>query len=488
MLILAWHYLTGRCVATDFADREKAEWPPHPDRVFQALVAAWGERGEDPEERRALEWLEAQPFPQLSMPSPDDAPEPVKVYVPVNDVETRQKTYGDPLLAILPAHRSRKERYFPHTRVGDSTCALLWPTSDAGDHLPVLARLCAEVSRIGHSSSMVRCWVGQDPLPATHAPSPQARRKDCMLRVPAPGRLAALCASHQQGVSEGKYNPPPLAQQISYIPIHGASEPIRGLFGAPLLIFRQVGGNRFSLKQAPDVVNAFRQTLIKCSEAVSPEAKALVSGHAPDGTPLQTVHLAYLPLAFVGHAHADGHLLGMALAFPQGIAPEAEERAFQGLARAMDEREEIHLVLGVKGEMVLRVEDRPEAPWALRSATWCQPSRTWATVTPIVMDRMQNARRSDPDGWAAEQIAQMCEKQGLPRPSAIVLRPVSMLTGTPTQREFPPLVRKDGRSHRQVHAHLTFPVEVAGPLLLGAGRYKGYGLCKPCKPVENSPC
>lgn len=27
-------------------DRTEPEWPPHPDRVFMALVAAWGESGE----------------------------------------------------------------------------------------------------------------------------------------------------------------------------------------------------------------------------------------------------------------------------------------------------------------------------------------------------------------------------------------------------------------------------------------------------------
>ena len=33
-------YLTGYAVATDPANREQAEWPPHPARVFMALAAA----------------------------------------------------------------------------------------------------------------------------------------------------------------------------------------------------------------------------------------------------------------------------------------------------------------------------------------------------------------------------------------------------------------------------------------------------------------
>ncbi len=42
-LTLGWEYLTGYAVATDPSSRERAEWPPHPARVFMALAAAWFE-------------------------------------------------------------------------------------------------------------------------------------------------------------------------------------------------------------------------------------------------------------------------------------------------------------------------------------------------------------------------------------------------------------------------------------------------------------
>ena len=91
MLCIAWQYLTGRAVATDPVDRRRAEWPPHPDRVFQALVAAWGERGEAADERAALEWLCGLPAPEITAPlagpEADDStsvflPNVVKVFVP----------------------------------------------------------------------------------------------------------------------------------------------------------------------------------------------------------------------------------------------------------------------------------------------------------------------------------------------------------------------------------------------------------------------
>ena len=40
MFALGIDFITGVAVMTDAASREKAEWPPHPARVFMALVAA----------------------------------------------------------------------------------------------------------------------------------------------------------------------------------------------------------------------------------------------------------------------------------------------------------------------------------------------------------------------------------------------------------------------------------------------------------------
>ena len=43
---------------------------------------------------------------------------------------------------------------------------------------------------------------------------------------------------------------------------------------------------------------------------------------------------------------------------------------------------------------------------------------------------------------------------------------------------FPRLNRKDGSDRRHTHAILVFEEPVRGPILIGAGRYRGYGLCR----------
>jgi CRISPR-associated protein Csb2 len=78
-LTIAWEYLTGYAVATNPATRDRAEWPPHPARVFMALAAAWFEteppgaedegRDDWTAEGAALRWLETLGDPVMHLPA-----------------------------------------------------------------------------------------------------------------------------------------------------------------------------------------------------------------------------------------------------------------------------------------------------------------------------------------------------------------------------------------------------------------------------------
>src|SRR4051812_22401721 len=103
MLAIEVAFLLGRYSATDFRDRERAEWPPHPSRLFSALVAAVHEGGLSESARAALLWLENQPPPCLHAEHQVPERTPVISYVPVNDPK------DDP----LPQCRERQPRSFP---------------------------------------------------------------------------------------------------------------------------------------------------------------------------------------------------------------------------------------------------------------------------------------------------------------------------------------------------------------------------------------
>ena len=183
--------------AADGARKEQAEWPPHPDRVFMALAAAWFETGEDSAEGEALRWLEALPPPEIAA-SDADSRATVVSYVPVNDAGLSRKMptsedldrLKDAGLAQLPEYRSRQPRSFPVAIPHDPTVHLIWPEIELGPHRAALERLAAKVTHVGHSASFVQMWLEANPLSPAWIPTLGVARR--RLRVTSPGRLQML--------------------------------------------------------------------------------------------------------------------------------------------------------------------------------------------------------------------------------------------------------------------------------------------------------
>jgi CRISPR-associated protein Csb2 len=221
----------------------------------------------------------------------------------------------------------------------------------------------------------------------------------------------------------------------------------------------------------------WREALLSYTDGLPEDVREVLSGHRGTGEPLQAPHLAFAPLAFVGHPHADGHLMGMAVALPRGL--DAQKR--RHIVRVLGMMNQLKLgPLGVWRLMPV-IGDAP--PLNLRPETWTshpEGSTHWATVTPIAFDR--HPRKKDRRAYereAAEMIAAACTSIGLPRPQEVIVTAVSAHLAAPPAHAFPRLARKDGGQRCHAHAILIFDQPVVGPMLLGAGRYRGYGMCRP---------
>src|SRR5436190_1286934 len=114
MFAIGIELLMRRAIITSWDKREEPEWPPHPDRVFMALVAAWGEAGEDAKQREALEWLETLTPPALAVDLEPSQRTSFTSYVPVNDDSSPMGKKGPfGAMGSTPVGRNRQPRQFP---------------------------------------------------------------------------------------------------------------------------------------------------------------------------------------------------------------------------------------------------------------------------------------------------------------------------------------------------------------------------------------
>jgi CRISPR-associated protein Csb2 len=449
-------YLRGSVTAADIRsgnEKDEAEWPPHPDRLFSALVQAWGDLGATAHGRAALGWLEQLP-PPLIRCGKTLSTSLVPRFVPVNDEAS-------------PILRARQPRRIPTATLSEDIAVFWWPdakpTSEQRSSLLELARA---VASIGHSSCLVAVEIVDDDADALQPTWVPRTDGEETLRVPSRGRLDLLSEAYRSTPRRR----PALGDWATYgSPIQDSG--VQRGHHRDLIVFGLVSDRPpLPIESASRVIAVWRRALL--SEADQPVCEA-ISGHAPGSTPKvpqpsQRAHLALLPLGDVGHRYARSHLLGLAAALPAALSPQERRACLRALGRVDS------LTIGQLGVWRLERCDAAERRRGLLSETWCRPSRIWASVTPVVFGRYPG------DLWgedAAAMVREACMIAGLPVPSEVAIAPVAWVLAVPPAQRFPALPSRPGKP-RRAHAHvrLVFSKPVVGPLLVGAGRHHGYGL------------
>lgn len=483
MLALDIEFLTGKIVAARPERNEQLDWPPQPDRVFSALVATWGARGERSEEREALEWLEAQNPPKIIHGECAARTAPT-VYVPPNDFKTSKSGFD-----VIPSLRNRQARRFIAGRLvdGETTVRLVWGAEPEESLRRALESLAHDTSYVGHSSSLTRCYFTTGSYDLVDAMDPKRR-----VYV---GRLAEL----EHAFKTGRRPPPGAVVQRSYrVASQGSA------FSQDWIVFRTApGGTAPDLRAFPHVARKIRDSLIVgYSNAVGVPPEWL-SGHRPDRSPTCAPHVAIVPLANVGWGeYSTGGLLGCAVVLPKNES----QASVDALNQAIAERLQHDNRGGADGHGIIEVSDRtfrwrlqptvsaveksmsPER-WFGLSAKAGRAAARWHTATPIALDRFPKEKTIE--GLRAEigdAIAVACLNSGLPRPTDVAFSDVSAVLGAEPVlrgREVLPWQRwqlpRSLRGRFLVHASLVFPEAVPGPVILGAGRFVGLGLCLPAR-------
>ncbi|WP_417736100.1 type I-U CRISPR-associated protein Csb2 [Rosistilla oblonga] len=530
-------FLRGVCVATSAGQWNESEWPPHPARLFMALAASYfetcsvdgSETSRDKARRDALAWLEQQAPPRI-VASEASTRDSVTVFVPVNDSTRADQLFAD--------RRGRKARYFPTCVPEHDVVNFVFEGELEPSHLASLNSIAREVVRIGHSSSFTQVWIDPDfQMPKklidndqlnlwSHANTPDASQ----FRTFSEGMMDSLESAYNEraidqhatlstAIAEAKGKEkkrlrelleeqfpsgapssqrPQVTMATGYVrESRHTHSPAQTCFDADPMVLSFHDAPRIGLESTLQLVGSVRKRIHDAyPDRNSPE---WLGGHRPNGSASREPHLAVIPLPYVGDRHGDGHLLGLALVFPKHISIRERALALRSMFERSEDEQDWVLRLRLDGfrrltgdqghcEITLVREQRLSPPKTLDVPTWTTSCTVWETVTPIVLDRFPKSDRvKNRSAWTEEvttTIQKSCLNIGLPAPEQIHIHHNAFLRGVPKSRPsgggFPPMKGRDGKPSRyQVHARIEFGTPVRGPVILGAGRFVGYGLCRP---------
>lgn len=443
-----------------------AEWPPHPARVFCALTAS----AESAEDWAALRWLETIEPPEVWAPS-RAARGRTASYVVANVRQARGKSQFWP-------GRSADMRSRAFAVPDADTFAVVWPNAEPDSAiLERLHVLAGRVPYVGRSTSQAEVTVQAD-LPTEQpglrfGPSRFGVPGMTELRVPYPGYTDELRETFMEGGHAWE-----VARSVPYAPVsEPATEspaPALAPFGDLLVWGFEEPTARIDGGRVMQLTSMLRKAVI---DRVPDPVPSQVNGHGADGR----AHLAYLAIPDVGHRHADGHLIGLALAVPRDMPADDWKRLVQGVVVSPLTRltvwrtEPLRLAYG--GERPGRRRARRPERRGLRPERWTAQdiggSRTWTTATAIM-----------PDGWLrkgrsmADLVRRSLLYAGYPEPAEIETSPAPLTTGAARRPRAGTL--PDGRPPRKMtHARVTFAEPVIGPVIAGTTRYLGLGLFLP---------
>lgn len=491
------------------------DWPPSPARLFQALVAGAGLSGPLPEEASgALAWLEKRVDKVETTPlvgAPVMCPgQRVMFYMPNNDLDV---VGGDPhrLAEIRTATKFFRPALF------DASVPFLyaWPLDAAEGHEPFSRVICALAERLyqlGRGVDMA--WAWGDLLAGSALEQillaypgriyrPSGGGNGVTLLCPHRGSLESLQARHLAYGSrfriEGNGNAAKLVfvqpPEPSFRPIQYESPPERYLYdlrsqsvATALAIWPLWRASELVVQIRDGAVDRLHRTL----PARRAEIERVLVGRKPDGTNAgpASARVRIIPLPSLGHHHADHAIRRVLVEVPAGCPLRADDVnwAFSGL----------ELVDRESGE-VLDVTLTPAADESMLDHYGvCShvSSRVWRSVTPVALPETATRRRIEPTRMRQEAKGGRERAAEQTRAAAAVMQALRHAEIDQhaelirVQREpfeangervesFATGTRFD--KHRLWHVEITFAAPLAGPVVIGDGRFLGLGVMTPVR-------
>ena len=462
-------------------------WPPSPGRLFQALVAG-AARGAtfQPDDWRALEWLERLDPPRIAAPAIRRG-RAVRRFVPNNDLDS---VGGDP------------------ARVGEIRVGKQWRPCFFDPEVPILfvwsvesgateaARVCSIATRLyqlGRGIDMA--WASGQVLDEGEAEAALSSHPG-VLRTPGgpgitatphPGTLASLVRRYQRKrerlitVGAGRksrqlFTQPPKASFAHT----GYDAPVRSLYFE--LRTSERGFAPQAVAAAAPLLTGLRDAAARRLQNALPESAELFErlivgrGAGPRDIP-QRIRL--VPVPSIGFEHTDPSIRRITVEVPAQCPIRIDDLkwAFAGLPACDPQTGESwhgHLVSADDTRMAKR---------------FAKSARVFRSITPVALSGASRRRlgpahvKSADERSREERVAAGIVVQAL-RHAGIRARP----TDIRVQRE--PFHRRGVRAelfaagsrfskHALWHVQVQFRELVPGPMVIGDGRFCGLGLMEP---------
>lgn len=491
------------------------DWPPSPARLFQALVAGAAQGNVlSAEDSAALGWLERLPPPEIKGPAARRC-QRLKNYVPNNDLDS---VGSDP--DRIGEVRTSIKIIQPYIFDADVPFLYAWRFESSEEESCRADEICSLAERIyqlGRGVDMAWAWgeVLDDPALenrlARHGGAlyhPTQGGEGSSLDCPIPGSLESLrerfAANGMRFSRVGEEKevqvlfsqaPKPRFRIVRY-----NSPPTRQLFD----LRNTTGDSPFDpcpLARVSELTLSIRDKVLEKLGKALPQHTAeikrvLIGRDATDADKAARVRI--VPLPSTGHHYVDRSIRRVLVEVPPNcpIGTDDIAWAFSGL---VVEAGEVDPETGeITGETRL-VPAGERTMLGHYGVDTDEGQRHWRTVTPVALPETAARRRIDPRRLREEAKGghERAREQNIAATAVFqALRHAGIDAQVSTirvQRE--PFDAKGARAEafaagtrfakeRLWHIEIVFAEPIAGPLLLGDGRYLGLGLMAPVQRVE----
>ena len=437
----------------------RGEWPPSPARLFSAFVAADGTRDiSRVTSGKELEWMESLPPPVIYAQSHPSHQGLHPRFVVEHSGRAVKNTHQE-----YVARKGTQYREGVKIALSDPKVVYSWTDSAQNENtMRALARRAARIGYLGTSDSPVRIRVS-DHLPnrlpsGKWTPDPNGNTR---IGVPRKGDLETLdrlfdaWTDHGSSISRAQFST--LNHRTRYRSSGKQENISRGGVLIWLRVLPALSGRRIS-----DLTMLFKKAVLSCYQRVHGEPPNVLHGHGYARTGYEIAR--YLALPDVGSQYSRGRIHGLALWLP----PDIDQ------VRSMRIRDAVLSIDRLVGtEINVTVEEnevRTKKLWSTNPQRWQGPAKTWITAFPVIHERYGAATLEEAKRW--------CRNAGLAEPCAFFSSRTPLVPGavdlSPTE------VNRSSRDAKPYsHAVFQFKEPISGPIVVGAGRQRGFGLCVP---------